>query len=330
MKKIILIIISIAVLSGGYYFYSQFSGPVPNAKEERYVVKLGTKEEEIVADLIAEGFLKNKKIFNLILDFKGWHKNLQPGSYLISKGMNAYQLAKVLALKPYQRWVVILPGKRKEQVALTLKKALSWPDNKVQDFIKEAEEGYLYPDTYLFDVDFEAKEVVQKFKNNFNEKFTAKLQNDLLAQDIRNDTALKIASLIERESGGEEDKPIIAAIIWNRLEKGMRLEIDATVQYAITSEKLAQIIDYDQIKDDFSFWSSLPPNTVKKIISPYNTYLNEGLPPGPICSPSISSIEAVTYSAQTKALYYLHSPDKKIHTANIYQEHLKNIEKYLK
>jgi len=301
-----------------------FQGPGKSSERERFVVPLETPEQKIVDSLKDKGFLKSKKIFNLILTLKGWHGKIEPGAYLIAGKMNAYELAKTLLAGPYQKWVLIPPGKRKEQVGLILKKSLGWPDNMVQSFILVAEEGYLFPDTYLIDVDADPQQVVSKLRVNFNEKFDAQLQKDLLAQNIRNDTAIKIASLIERESGGDEDKPIIAGIIWNRLSKGMKLEIDATVQYAITTENLKT---NPNIED---FWSFLPGGLVRKVNSPYNTYLHKGLPPGPICSPGLSAIKTAVYPAETDALYYLHSPDKQIHTAKTFKEHQENIEKYLK
>lgn len=316
-------------------FYSQFSGTDKNAKEERYVVGQNISQEEVFADLAEKKFIKNKNYFNFFFNFfcslkKTCPKQgtkILPGAYYISKSMSVYKLANTFLFGPYQKWVVIPPGKRKEQIALILQKALGWPFSLARSFSNIAEEGYLYSDTYLIDTDADPQQIIQKLMSNFNEKFDADLQKQLLVQNIRNDTAIKIASLIERESGGSEDKPVISAIIWNRLDKKMKLEIDATVQYAIASEKLDDA--GLQSLENFTFWQSLGPGVVKTVNSPYNTYLNEGLPPGPICSPSVESIRAVANPGETDALYYLHSPDKKIHTAKTYKEHQENIEKYL-
>jgi len=329
--KIFFIILFLLILAGFALFYTQFSAPQKKFEEERFVVNLKSSEEQIVDNLKEKGFIKNKNAFNFILTIKGWHGKISEGAFLISKDMNVFQLAKKLIAGPYQKWVVILPGKRKEQVAVILQKALSWPFSLARSFINLAEEGYLYPDTYLIDTDADPRQIIQKLRFNFNEKFDADLQKELLKQNIRNDTALKIASLIERESGGVEDKPIIAGIIWNRLLKEMKLEIDATVQYAIATEKFNSLIANDQllITDDFSFWPTLSAGIVRTIDSPYNTYLIKALPAGPICSPSIDSIRAVAFPAQTDAFYYLHSSDKKIHTAKTYKEHQENIVKYL-
>lgn len=312
----------------GSYIYSQIQSPGQSTTSEQFVVgQQKVLEEEIIDELAVRGFIKNKTIFNLILDFKGWHGKMRPGGYLVSRNLNVYEVAKILTSEPYRKWVIIPPGKRKEQVGLILKKALSWSDAKVADFIENAPEGYLFPDTYLIARDAEAKIAIRIMQTNFNGKFTSELQQKLLDQNIRNDTAVKMASLIERESGGDADKPIIAGILWNRLNKGMRLEIDATVQYALAGELCG--MSEKRNLDDCNFWPRLGAGVVRTVDSLYNTYLVKGLPPGPIASPSLASIEAVANPAETEALYYLHSFDKVIHTAKTFKEHKENIEKYL-
>lgn len=339
-------IIVLAVL-GIIVFYTQFSAPQKESVEERFVIPMDTSESTVIEDLFKKGFFKNKRAFEFAINFVCWQKKLypgrsrtdcpepgrriSPGAYKISKSMNAFQLAKKLLLGPYQKWVIVPSGKRKEQVALIIKKALNWPDDMTLNFIRIAQEGNIGADSYLIDTDADPNQIWQKMFGNFNEKFDGNLQKELFSKNIRTDTAIKFASIIERESGSLEDKPIIAGILWNRLDKGMRLEIDATVQYAIGTSEFAKYTADNKINypEDFSFWAQLSGGTVRKVDSSYNTYLNEGLPPGPICSPSIESIRAVN-PIETDAFYYLHSSDKQIHTAKTYKKHLKNIEEFLK
>src|SRR3989339_198334 len=129
-------------------------------------------------------------------------------------------------------------------------------------------------------------------------------------------TALKLASIVQREAAGKDDMSLIAGVLWNRLLKGMKLEVDATVQYA--RGKTAQ-----------GWWTPIKPAD-KQIQSAYNTYLNKGLPPHPISNPGIDAINATLNSTETKCLYYLHEESGIIHCAETYEEHLSNIEKYLK
>ena len=327
--KIIFFIIVLFVLAFITLLFINFRAPQKNGERERFVVQQKTvSEKDIIDDLKKQGYLKSEMIFNLIFDLKGWHGRITPGGYLISKNMNAYQLAQTLSLGPSQKWVLVPPGKRKEQTALILQKTLDWSDDKTLEFVKLAEEGYLFPDTYLISKDIGSEVVVQMFKTNFDRYFDDKIQKDLLSENIKYTTALKIASIIERESGGDEDKPIIAGIIWNRLLKGMRLEIDATVQYA-WANNLCELSSQNPLLKNCNFWPIIPSGTVRTIESPFNTYLDEGLPPSPIDSPSLASIKAAVYPQETEDLYYLHSADKKIHTAKTYKEHRENINMYL-
>ncbi|MDO8551490.1 MAG: endolytic transglycosylase MltG [bacterium] len=327
MKGVLLI--SLIVLTLGSLFWLNFKEPGGSAERERFVVSQNELfEEKIIDQMVAGGYLRNKNIFNWILDLKGWHGRITPGAYFISKDMNAYELAQTLSQGPSQKWVLIPPGKRKEQVALILQKTLSWARGRTLNFIQVSEEGYLYPDTYLVDIDADSQRVNNMMRTNFNNFFNADLQKSLLSQNIRNDTALKIASLIERESGSNEDKPIIAAIIWNRLATKMPLEIDASIQYAAASTN-CQLNDAIPLLEDCDFWPRVTKKMLRSIPSSYNTYLNRGLPPGPIASPSLASLQAVASPAQSDALYYIHSSDKQIHTARTYKEHKENIERYL-
>jgi len=312
------------------FLYFCFIGPGEPKEKERFIVKPDTTQVQIIDDLADKKYFKNLTVFQFFLSRTG--KSIEPGAYLVSGQMNVRQLVKILTSTPYQKWVTIPPAKRKEQVALILERALDWPKDRTMEFIKLAQEGWLYADTYLINTDYGAKETYQKLYATFNENLTADLQKTLLDKNIRLDTAIRFASLIEREYGSEEDRSIIAAILWNRLDKKMRLEIDATVQYALSTQNCRldnpSLLHYDLL-NTCDFWPKLLAGQTGSVESDYSTYANKGLPIGPICSPSIASIWAVANPADTKALYYLHSADKQIHTANTYQEHLKNIQKYL-
>jgi UPF0755 protein len=216
---------------------------------------------------------------------------------------------------PYQLWITLVPGLRREQVAERLAKKFYWQDDKLKDFLATAKEGYLFPDTYLLNLDYTGKEFAERLMNAFNEQFTDQMYEDMTAKNIRLETTVKIASLIERESGGDEDKALIAGVIWNRLLKPMRLQIDATSQY---------------IKGKSGDWWPIVRPEDHKVESPYNTYLTSGLPPTPISNPSLASLKAAIYSADTDCFFYLHDSNKQIHCARDYEGHLENIETYLR
>lgn len=304
-------------------FWLFVSAPQWSAEVERFVVASGASEYEIVARLRTEGFIRSTRGFDAMLTLGGWHNKIQPGGYRISKDMNAWAIARVLAHDPYFVWVSIPEGLRKEEVADLLKKKLLWDAKEVDAFLNPPKEvvdfpspeGYYFPDTYLISVEETGAQVAARMFSRFNEKF-APYYNEFVKNDIRHTTGIKMASLLEREAAGPSDMAIIAGILWNRLAEGMRLDIDATLQYA--KGKTAK-----------GWWGPVK-SADKNIVSPYNTYKNAGLPPTPIANPGLASIAAVLNPAETECLYYLHGADRKIHCAKTYKEHLKNIQKYLR
>jgi len=127
---------------------------------------------------------------------------------------------------------------------------------------------------------------------------------------------LTIASLIEREALVDEEKPLISSVIHNRLNSGMALDIDATLQYA-------------KGKDSQGKWWSIPRSEDTSIDSPYNTYLNPGLPPGPIGNPGIGAIKAAVNPEESSFYFYIHDSTGEVHFAETLEEHNENIQKYL-
>ena len=133
---------------------------------------------------------------------------------------------------------------------------------------------------------------------------------------INEKTALKIASIVQREAAGKEDMKLISGIIWNRIFNGMKLQMDATLQYVKGSE-------------EDGWWEKVDSED-KKIKSLYNTYLYKGLPPGAIANPGPNAITAAFYPQKTDCLFYMHDRKRKIHCTKTYEQHKKNIEIYLK
>ena len=311
MKKIFLIPLLILL----FFLFYLFSPTSFSADVVRFVINPDTKQEEIHNRLKEEKFIRSTRLFTFVAGLIRFPGTVEPGAYNLSRRMTLFSVADTLMNHPYQKWITLVPGLRVEQTAEKLKSKFNWDQMREKEFLDNAREGYMFPDTYLLNVDYTGREFAQRLIANFNEKFDAQLQKDLLDQNIKNDTAIKIASLIERESGGDDDKALIAGIIWNRLLKGMKLQIDAVAQYALGTSS--------------DWWPHVSPEDLKKD-SPYNTYLYKGLPPTPICSPSLASIKAVAYPAETDCFFYLHDRGKNIHCSVTYEEHLENIDKYLK
>ncbi|MFZ3073662.1 MAG: endolytic transglycosylase MltG [Minisyncoccales bacterium] len=288
---------------------------------ERFVVAIGANDiDKVAADLLGQGFIGEpesfKKLINpSILAFA-------PGGYRLSKTMPAAVVAKTLQSKPYMVWIIVPEGLRKEETADLLANDLEWTIDQKEKWIKEDTaadndyfEGVYFPDTYLIPVNEAPVDVAKRLIAKFNEKFAPYLP-EFSRQNIKWTTGLKLASIIQREAVNAADMPLIAGILWNRVEQGMTLDADATLQYA-------------RGNTGNGWWAPAAAKD-KQIDSPYNTYANKGLPPHPICSPGISAIEATLNPVQTDCLYYLHDSSRATHCAKTYEEHLENIQKYLK
>ena len=313
----VIIVLLLTAIAGLIKYNALFAAPQKQAEPERFIVPLNAAEQDIIQNLLEQGFIKSKWGFKYALG----KTEIQPGGYKIAKNMNAWKIAEILVNEPYMKWVIIPEGLRKEEIGEILAEELGWNEEQKNDWTNRYTamqfdyfEGVYFPDTYLMPKDETGLQIAQRFIDKFNEKF-ALYADKFIKENIKWTTALKIASIVQREAAGKNDMPLIAGILWNRLLRGMKLEIDATLQYA-------------RGKTENGWWSPIKPAD-KAIDSPYNTYLYKGLPPHPIANPGIDAIDAVLNSAETECLYYLHDEDGKIHCAKTYEEHLKNIEQFL-
>jgi UPF0755 protein len=201
----------------------------------------------------------------------------------------------------------------------------TWYDYSGQfDFLKDKPkgidlEGYLYPDTYRVYASSTADDIIVKMLTNFDNKLTAQMRSDIKAQGKTINEIVTMASIIEKEApisyqtGKLDDAKIVSGIFWNRIRSGQALQSCATLAYVLGVNK-PQYSEADT-----------------RIDSPYNTYQNPGLPPGPIANPGILAITAAIYPIKTNYNYFLTpSGSKELIFARTYDEHLKNKNKYLK
>lgn len=315
IKKTLFVLLPIIII------YWLFLGPAGKSdKKEIFVIPQDQKGFNITKNLKEKKLIKNAQVFGLIFNISG--KKVLSGGYKLNRGMNSLQILSKITGKPDMIWVAINGCIRKEQVGEILAKELGWNKKKIDQWNElviddkpEYKEGVYYPDTYLIPVDETHEQIAQRLINRFNEEFALYAAKYLTA-NIRWTTGLKIASLIAREAAGKQDMKLISGIIWNRLDKGMPLQIDATMQYTLGKN------------EEGKWWGKININE-KQNDSPYNSYLYKGLPPTPICSPNIDYIDAALNPEETTCLYYLHDHNKQIHCAETYEEHVENIKEYL-
>lgn len=288
--------IFVAILAAGlvgFIVWWRFSlSPVSSDKNTRtFVVEKGDGVKEVSVRLKEANLIHSRIAFFLLERF--FAKNsLQAGSFKLSPAMTAEEISNKLTVGTEDVWITIPEGWRNEEIADYLFGL---------GFVGDSVVGRLFPDTYLVPKEATVEGIVALMAKNFNTKVTFPVTNDQLI----------VASMVEREARVDADRPLVASVIYNRLEAGMALDIDATVQYALGYWKK------DLTMDDL------------KINSPYNTYQNAGLPPGPICNPGLASIRAAVTPAKTDYLYYISDKTGKIHFATTLEEHNANVAKYL-
>ncbi len=219
------------------------------------------------------------------------------------------------------RVLVIEPGERKEQVADNFAKILNWNAEEKDDFLERIkneaptlEEGKLFPGTYTTSRDATPSDVAPLVLEKFNNAVLARYTPRIEAQVPLNDT-LVIASLLEREARDFDDMRHISGVIWNRLFAGMRLQIDATLQYAKGT------------KSRSAWWPRVLPAD-KYVVSAYNTYKHDGLPPTPIANPSLEAIIAALNPVSTDCMFYFHDSKGGFHCTVTYEEHVALLKQY--
>ena len=320
---IIFIVLIILIIAGSFIVWNLFRPTDINAKPINFEIKPKTTTLEIANDLKNTGLIKSKWIFigYLKLPLLGSRsKTIKAGVYQLQKSENLIEITKKLTSGEISEWIVTFPegfgikdiaarlqekGIVKKEVFLNETSLISKYQNNFE-FLKGITspnlEGYLFPDTYHFYYDVTSEEIIKKMLENFKNKTSNK------PVDYQ---VITIASIVEREAQKPEDRAKIASVYLNRLDKGIKLEADPTVQYAKGSWDKITSLDY-------------------KIDSPYNTYKYTGLPPGPICNPGLDSIMAVLNPEKTNYFYFFHNKEGQAIFSLTNEEHEQKKQKYLK
>lgn len=313
------VILIIVIVVSAYVIYTEGSLPVnKNSKENKiFIVKPGEGLNSIAKELSNANLIRNRIVFFLVVKQMGIEKNIQAGDFRLSPSMDVFQIAKNLTHGTLDIWTTIIEGLRKEEVAQIIAKNFSIPET---EFIKSAEEGFLFPDTYLFPRQATAGSIVSIMSNTFRKKYSQELQINTQRLKLTELQVVTLASLVEREAQFDQDRQEVASILLKRYLNDWPLQIDATVQYAI---------GYNA--NEKTWWKKNLSKDDLAIDSPYNTYKNKGIPPGPICNPSLSSIIAVVNAnAQTPYWYYSSDKTGHMHFAKTLEEHEANVSRYLK
>jgi len=305
-------------LTVAFYFWNLRS--VGFGEEQSFVITQGESVNSIANRLHKKGLIKNKLVFMIYLRVTGQIDKVQSGLFQLSPENSIREIVDVLKSGREDFWVTLLEGWRREQMAEELAEKLNFTKTEFLDASKELE-GYLFPDTYLLPLNASASEVVNILTKNFYKKLVSVFDGDL---EFTQEQIVILASLLEREANSGQDLPIIAGILIKRWKSQWPLQIDATIQYLKGSRVCVSIKE-----EGCNWWPSIAKEDLS-LDSSYNTYLYKGLPPSPICNPSLSAIKAVVDYQPSEYWFYLSDINGKIHYARTIEEHNKNIDFYLK
>lgn len=318
MRKLLIVLVLAAVFGLSAFAYWRYGNQPANAQDESqkiFVIDKGASIREIGNSLKKEGLIRDPVVFFIYIKLYGQDKNIQAGDYRLSSSMTLRKIVDELNHGTLDRWVTIPEGVRAEEIADILAQNLLSFDESWRAKLNE-NEGYLFPDTYLIPKDADIELVISILKSNFDKK----IKKEGLDRDgQRLNRAVIIASLIEREAKLEADRPLVSSVINNRLRIGMKLDIDATVQYALGYQE-----------EERRWWKKNLTREDLRLDSTYNTYINNDLPPAPISNPGIKAMLAALKPAATDYLYYISDATGKNHYAKTLQEHQANIRKFLK
>jgi UPF0755 protein len=304
----------------GWFGYQAMQPIQPQQREAiTFVIPKGQAVSVVATRLEEEELIRNALVFRILAKVDGFESGIQSGSFKLSQAMSPLEIGRALTNGSEDTWVTLLEGWRVEEIAASLASE-DLPFFDEQEFLSlaQSDEGRLYPDSYLLPKEFTAEQIHALLTRTFETKISDGLAEEIDASDRNFNDVLVMASIVEREGRGYEQMRQVAGILWNRVDIGMAIQADATLQY---------IAGYDPIEKS---WWSPPDVAVKSVDSLYNTYLYTGLPPKPIANPSFDAVKATLNPAESDYIFYIHDRQGTMHYATTLDEHNRNINQYLR
>ncbi|MDR1059863.1 MAG: endolytic transglycosylase MltG, partial [Clostridiales bacterium] len=314
---------------------------IPASKRIYVNIPSGSSTRAIAETLEKEGLIEYPQLFRILSKINGYDGLYKPGTHIVSEDLGYEEFMMVLITDPEIVRLTFPEGLNSRQIYDVLSKSQLTRGKDVRAYIQESAEGdftdfaflyglhglperreplegYLFPDTYDFDLNAAPKAIVETLLKNFGRKIPDEYYRRAQELGMTMDDVITLASVIEREAKDEADRFLVSGVFHNRLASGdesmRRLQSCATIQYIFYQRNgvmLKQISDADT-----------------RVVDPYNTYTHAGLPPGPICNPGISSINAALYPDTTEYMFFVARGDGTHQFSRTYDEHLDAIEEY--
>lgn len=327
---VLAILFFLAVGGVVWYVHRVIYTPQGSGAHQTITISNGEGSAEIASRLASAGIVKSAPIFRFYLYQKGAIAKLQAGSYDLDPKLTMPEIASVLtqgAIISNEKTITIREGLRRDEVAALLEEAglvqadafmkatanaSTWDYAFLRDVPEgESLEGFLYPDTYRFFKDATVDDIVNRLLANFGER-ASEVIADAAAQKKNLYEVVTLASIVDAEVPSAADRALVAGVFANRLEIGMPLQSDVTLNYVFKETKTTHTIAETKVDD------------------PYNTYQNKGLPPGPINSPTITAIAAALNPGETDALYFISTPEGEVIYSKTLAEHNAAVQKHLR
>ena len=319
------------------YRGADVSRPInPNdSRELTFVVRSGEAVSTVAQNLKRMGLIKDAGLFGWLVRYWGADGDIQAGVYSLKPNMAMEEIMRQLQHGRIPAVMVTIPeGWRAEEIAALLEKvnvvsaaeflAAVAEGRSDYPFLGERPpdaptslEGFLFPDTYQIPQHTTPSRVLDIMLENWDRRVPPELRARAADQDLTLYEAVTLASIVEREAVIPEERPIIAGVYLNRLNSGMYLQADPTVQYAKGYNETTK-----------RWWNPMLQEEALAVVSPYNTFVNPGLPPGPICNPGLASIRAMLAPTASDYLFFFSKGDGSHAFAATFEEHLRNQELY--
>ena len=327
MKKTILIVLTLALLAAGFVAW-KIMGPATAFDEKNYylLIKTGSSYEDVIATIKKNNVLASPGFFEILANRFNYPQKVKAGRYNIKNGMNLLNIVRILKNGQQDPVNLIVTkirtkedlasqvGRKFECDSLAFIRFLNNTDSlKKYNLDSNTVMTTVFPNTYTYFWNTTPSKIFSKLRDNYETFWTTERLELAKEHALNPQTAYILASIVEEETLKKEDKGKIASVYLNRIEKGMRLSADPTVKFALRNFGLKRIYEKHLLVE-----------------SPYNTYRVMGLPPGPICTPSSETIDAVLHSPKTNYIYFVAKADLDgfSNFAETYQEHLKFAKEY--
>jgi UPF0755 protein len=298
----------------------------PDAPEVDVVIERGWGIVKIAAALERNGVVADRRGFVLLAKWRGKARRLQAGEYRFARGGKPQAALDVLLSgKTVRHYFMVVPGETAPQAAAKMQAAGIDPPGLAARLIDDPAfadslaapaprlEGFLWPETYAYERGEDAKTLLTRMVRLFQRKWADEFAARAALSGLTEIQAVTLASIVEKETGYEPERTMIARVFLNRLARGMPLQSDPTTIYALGAEFRGELTKADLQRD-----------------LPYNTYVRSGLPPGPICNPGAGALEAVLSPADGPWLYFVAAGEGRHVFSSSYAEHLQAVNRFLK